>query len=40
MPFKYGILFDITVWVSEEAAGRDMPVIAQIDEEHLEKLQQ
>lgn len=28
-----------TVWVSEEAAGRDMPVIAQIDEEHLKELQ-
>ncbi len=28
-----------TVWVSEEDAGRDMPVIAQIDEEHLEELQ-
>ncbi len=28
-----------TVWVSKEAAGRDMPVVAQIDEEHLEELQ-
>lgn len=28
-----------TVWVSKEAAGRDMPVIAQIDEEHLKELQ-
>ncbi len=28
-----------TVWVSEETAGRDTPVIAQINEEHLEKHQ-
>lgn len=28
-----------TVWVSEDAAGYDMPVVAQIDEEHLEELQ-
>lgn len=28
-----------TVWVSEEPAGRNMPIIAQIDEEHLKELQ-
>ena len=28
-----------TVWVSANPAGYDMPVIAQIDEEHLEELQ-
>ncbi len=32
-----GIWF--TVWVSEEDAGREMTVIAQIDKEHLEELQ-
>ncbi len=28
-----------TIWVSEEAADRDMPIVAQIDEEYSEELQ-
>ncbi len=28
-----------TVWVSGEAADRDMPIVAQIDEEYSEELQ-
>ena len=28
-----------TIWVSEDAAGRNRPIVAQIDEEYLEELQ-
>ena len=28
-----------TIWVSEDAADRDRPIVAQIDEEYLEELQ-